>query len=473
MQHPDEHILSAYALGSLDRTRERSVQKHLRECEGCRVQVDELLSMYRFTEDRLVEREAVGAASPFDALAPVYRSLSKEKFDRPLRLSARVGGGVQWFVDMARRRPLVTGAGTLTFGMIAFLAVNLVHTRVMKEPEPAFTRINATHSAIDVYDRDNVRLWEIPFQWNMGVDGTLDASREMLFTEASMCLGNGKTQVLTVTPFQDEGRIVRNALRAYDNRGGLLWTKHFGRNITFRGEQYLSYFGMKSLVTFASTLRPGTREILVGALDDRSPGLIVRVGADSATLGEYWHFGHLPHMVAGTLAGEPRKVLLLFGINDLADRVDSSFPAIAVLDPSRITGRTESSVTPGYGYPASEAELFYIRADQPRLPILASATAGKNGFSVLKVGQDSTFTFVSKSGAADGFPNIFYTFDSHMRLLDVLLEDTSRRILTEQIFGSKAAVDAYVKQLRNSVRYWDGSAWHSEWTPVRHYHLPA
>ena len=145
------------------------------------------------------------------------------------------------------------------------------------------------------------------------------------------------------------------------------------------------------------------------------------------------------------------------GINDAADTAGGSFGMIIILDPARILGRTQSNLTPEFGLPPSDAELYYVR-----LPLtdMEAATGYRGGVHQLTALGEPTLSFdYGQEALGIGFN---YEFDGAMAVRSVRIntgtEVSHRRLREEGKIASELNL-AYAEDLKRGVRYWDGQRW--------------
>ncbi|HUI64614.1 MAG TPA: hypothetical protein VL126_07225, partial [Bacteroidota bacterium] len=145
------------------------------------------------------------------------------------------------------------------------------------------------------------------------------------------------------------------------------------------------------------------------------------------------------------------------------------FAAIAVLDPAKIWGSTEASASRGFGFPVSTAELYYIKAELPRLPIPADSNRGKEAFLSLKTAQDSSLVFLCSTRTATGRPDFAFTFDKTMHLSGVSLDDNARQLMFTRYLSDHGpqALDRFMRRLAQGISYWDGRKWRKDPTEVK------
>ena len=464
MQHPDEHTLALFALsGEQDSAEREAIASHIASCAGCRAQFEELLGINQSVAESLATR-AVPVVRNVRGLA-TRRSVLTRHFDATPARSARFPESrLVRFTRYVRRHP----AGSASLMLMGALAVILTVNEAQKKSMtvPAEMRWNDQGTAIEIMDRKGMLLWDLPVH-DIG-DGTLSVERwGNSLTRIVDLDGDGRTEVVTGEPYSDGDSQSMNVVRSYDGRGTLLAQITIGHSIAFRGDTYPMFFSITGIVTIK---RPGgpSMEVIAGASGNRSPYVVTRLDRSGAIVGEYWHYGWIPALTGASIEGEANKSLVLCGVNNVGDKSDSGFAAIAILDPSRITGLTESLASRGFGYVASEAELYYIKAEVPTLPFLGDSSVHVGNFRKAKVAQDSSLVFIYQSGTASGLPSYTYTFDHSLHLLSVSFDNISRQVLQGKYLHDKSAavLDRYRRTLEEGVRYWDGERWRREPTRV-------
>ena len=159
---------------------------------------------------------------------------------------------------------------------------------------------------------------------------------------------------------EHKNAVKRPTLRIYDARMHLRTERPFTGGFNYLDRPYLPAIDIGSLLVddVAVTGRP---EIwITGNSRERSPGVTIRMDANGAELGRYWHFGQLREISSVTLGPERKKRILLAGIDDADDTTQSVASVIVVLDPAKVTGEERSTRNPGFRFPVSEAEQYYI-----------------------------------------------------------------------------------------------------------------
>ena len=201
------------------------------------------------------------------------------------------------------------------------------------------------------------------------------------------------------------------------------------------------------------------------------PGVWCALTAKGSVLGEYWHFGWLWGVTAMHLAGVDHELVLLSGANDTEYRSNNIYPALVVLDPSRIKGSVESGCSRGFGFAPSDAELYYLRSGNVNPDLISGAVVESPTFGyAVKVGTDSSLVVSEGFTLPEGFPNVMYTFDKEMKLQDAWMPDKQRMELMKTFLVNKTAAgfDEFVTDMEQKVRYWDGSQWKGEPVKILH-----
>jgi hypothetical protein len=375
---------------------------------------------------------------------------------------------VQGFV---RRHPVVTSAGSFT--LLAALALLLNLALPIREPDtnPAYPRLMQDRGLVEIRNEDNLKLWDLRTNAILAEHGRSDATvlgRLVNFRDLDH---DGTNEVVTL--LQQSNEDYNRSLRIYDSHKNLIIEKSFSEPFQYLDRSYTPNIDLASLVV-DDVVENGTPEIwITGNSRNRSPGVTLRLDARGNILGKYWHFGQLRDIYSITLGPEKKKRIVLTGTDDAADSTGGEFPVIVVLDPEKVTGEGRSTLSPGFAFPASEAELFYIAlpaCDMNRIVNYKPGPAGLIDTAStmiqfrLATHPDSNFT--------DWFEFDFF-FDRDMNPLDVKSNDHTNAVrakLVEQGLLGGSIGKAYCDDLKDRVRYWDGSTWRKD--PVQVQHTP-
>jgi hypothetical protein len=145
-----------------------------------------------------------------------------------------------------------------------------------------------------------------------------------------------------------------------------------------------------------------------------------------------------------------------------------------VLDPSKITARTEASESRGFGYPLSSAEEYVIRFPLSDMnQVLNTAGSVTNVSAIDFDGHPALVVSVVGSYTSDSahfqLPQFEYILSTEMKVIGVKYESETVRFRNELIGKGrmKKQIDqAYLDDLKRRVLYWNGRTWQNEVTMI-------
>ncbi len=451
MQHLAEHTIELYVLGARDvASQVESIHAHLLECAGCRASEERFRAIYAEMERA---HEELQPRSNNTVHAVVRMRVGMEPFYETERNSVEavnqtILGQLRSFY---RLHPLVTAGG----GMVSFAAlagvVALALNVLSPPPSPSFVHLNPEQNLIDVYGKDNAKLWSLPALAMSRWEEENNSHRSSRVEVADLN-GDGTGEVVTTAPLagtNSEQAIVR----AFNSRHTLLFERKIGSPLEFRGVRYAEQMDAWALVIVQDSSRKGA-EIIVAASGGRSPTVIARLDAKGNILGEYWHFGTLNGLFAFDLDGNGHKQVIASGtndVNDLLDDPDLSQAVFVMIDPLKLVGRVESRATRGFGFSTSDAERLYIRL--PRSD-MEKALGTSNGVRMVLRTADSLLFVTVNNGSMTSPITFDYYFSNSLRLVSVKSNDVNAavhaRLKREKKINSTLD-QAYLKELGNDV----------------------
>jgi len=336
---------------------------------------------------------------------------------------------------------------------------------------PTRWQYNVSSSTIDVYDDKYMLMWQIP---------SPDVTKEDIGREDYLCRtiladldGDGKNELITTHDLAGDQRASTDhgrKLRVIDVAAKkVIWEIQFVATVNYLNRPYSPYYTAEMILVNDVQGRR-EKEILVSVGNvSRSPSFIARVDSKGDILGKYWHFGGLSFLHAVDVNGDGRNEIIACGSNDTQDTTQGEFPVVAVLDPRKITGNTRSSVCPGFFLPPSDAEIDYIKFSDADLGVALK----QNSFTDFMVfdGADALEFHVASKLPDGSHWNLHYYFSKQMAPLYVKSENTIDRIharLRDEGKVTGTIDQAYLEDLKNGIRYWDGREWRKEVVKVNH-----
>lgn len=460
MKHFDEHTLELFVLkaGEVDSQR-AAISRHLRKCAGCREVEQYLSKTYASIYDAL-SHDSTEVLSTGREIAPIISHITKLKQIGADEIEANdhLYGAIGKLRKSFGQRPGASIlAGLVTVGMLA-IAVSYFSGSVFRNTNPAYVHLDPGQGMMQVYNRENRLLWQIPGRINSDLVRVINAGGHP-FWQVCDLNNNGKNEVVSVIPGLGGHGGIGNSLNIYSSKGKLESSTNIDIGpVVYNGHDYVSHFG-PSAVLVSNPNAAGLRNILVNLTNGYSPACILRLNAYGKPIGEFWHYGNFFGMALVKLENGTKTYLVAYGENDLNDVSSIAYPVIVVLDPEKIVGKTESNVTPGFGVRPSMAEVYYIRlpnSDANHFLNVPLRVTEMNGESSNRI------SFVVDSPASQDEPSFTYTFSKDFKVQNI--SASTGTVLQYKQLKESGKVNhlldpAYLQQLKSSVEYWNGSAW--------------
>lgn len=466
MKHIDEHILELYILRD-EKTllKKSSIEKHLRECAGCRELAEKMLIHYND-----VEQELQNPLPPRNDVTSIVRihETTPELWHKPnLSVPAKwsfveqltpVALQMFWLSvgRMISQRPVASTVGTIALLGFIVLIRNFNIDEPIKDDHPQYARYSL-NSKLEVYNKENDLLWELPGS-NLVALQQREVRCKYSTTEVVDLNGDGKNEILTIAALGQETKSY--SLNALNSHGTIY--KSFSitdKRIHFRQLDYNTAFTIDGFNVFRNS--KNDLNIFILASNGRSPSVIMRLDSSFNVIGRYWHYGAITGM---TIKMEPitHKILLIVtGVNDVQDMDTNGFPVLILLDPDKLNGEVESTATTGFGFGESICELNYVQfpktdmetALNVRTTAFINDIINNSHFSIVVEGnrnEENTFSFE-------------YIFSlNNINIQEVKFnaptEMTHRKLFKENKINSKFD-ENYLEDLKRNVNYWDGIQW--------------
>jgi hypothetical protein len=467
MQHFTEHTIELYVLGAeTGDSRWRDVEAHLKECHGCRQLAEEIRAFYLKADAGFT-----GSAHPANksgrALSPVPRRMVPFTDETLVPGFYRPATPGEWFRWAVRQHPVMTAAGGIgTLAVCAMLAL-LILRNDLRAPEPAYAHLDPERATIDIYNLENRVLWNIPCNsiYHIGPETYNLLASRVIVTDMN---GDGHHEVITSLPVGD-GESTWNPATIFRSDGSIRTTISLNEKVRYAGTEYASIVSVRDLACdkFSSS---ASKEIIITSDNGRSPNLISRFSADGMKLGEYFHFGDV-RTAAVDLPGFPYRHLAVFGQNDTGDPDSLSYGVLIILDPSRLTGSAQAGESPGFGLPYTHAEREIVRFPQSDMDAVLHAQSHVGNIHTIMFDDKpaiSVFVHGSVSPVTDvpgTLPIFEYILSPDMKVLAVKYDSATLIFRNELVRRGKLTGTfdaAYLEDLKNRVRYWNGHSWQGQ-----------
>lgn len=465
MHHIDEHTIELYVLGSeLVKDRREEIEAHLEKCCGCRSLADQMEAFYHQAEEEL------GAHTQPDkemrtALVRAHTTLEPyyEPFVPPVpyRPNAFIGK----FSYFVRRHPVTAGVGSFTMMAILALMIFLIPNKKSTDKNPSYPILDPVSGSLAIYNKDHDMLWSIPSIILTGAN-TDQLLPWYKFINIFDINEDGRNEIITALPLGNQNDYT-DTLRIISAEKEILFQKTFDKEIQFLGTHYNKHWTISDIYCGKVETNEES-EIFVLTNNGRSPYILVRLNKEGDVIGNYVHYGAQRMFVMENRARE--KEIFLCGQNDIGEKDSLGYPVLIVLDPEKINGKTESSCTPGFGLETSKAEQYYIKFPLTDLNYIWKANGCSEKISVIQFNNNNAYDIVV-GGSYNSNPIFEYILSDDMGVLDVKYSSETLKLRQKLIADGKIKgtfSNAYLDNLKNGVRYWDGKEWRKEVTMVNH-----
>ena len=457
MSHYEERILELFVLKSPDLAdRQAEIQQHLDLCPSCHSRVEEIMAYYadlRTELDSVHRNQESPRQLPVKAgsrtLPSYFERIGKLRQAPPQQIAFRL-----W--DILRMNPYRTaGAGAII--AVALIALLWLRPTLFGNTNPAYYKLDQQKGFVRLFNARDEELWHL----SVPIETLTDVSMFPLFSKVADLDGNGVNKLIATHPVYYDGKLLPWELKIFGSTGSLQTAVEFDKLLSFRGRDYSGIYQPKTIEIIGQ--EKGTRrDILCVVGNGRSPTMVARLDAKGQKLGEYWHFGDLVRMKRGVLEGG-REALFVVGtldIEEIESQETLSSASLIVLDPSKLSGESESGVTRGFGYSTTPAEIAYINIPPNGID---SALGVQRLSALFSSGESKDISISVQSDGPNGRWGLTYLFDARFNVTEVKADDgIFHAVRASNASGKKSTMlpdSTYLKSLRSRVRYWTGTSW--------------
>lgn len=316
--------------------------------------------------------------------------------------------------------------------LVLVASIGLVAARFHPTAEPFNARVE--EHALAVFDARGHELWQTAFGpalsplswrpneqrvWIGDLDG--DGTPEVLF---------GRRNAI---PSGDD------ALICFSVSGRELWRFSPGRTVQTKAGTYPPPYSVRALAV--TKLDGRTVIALSSSQNPNAPAQISLLTADGKILGEYWHFGHLPHLMFHEQSG--RTLLYLGGIHN-----SDSTATVIVLDPMLLRGVRQGNNGPFLGIERL-TETESVVFPRSRMNERFESYNGVEHFESVNGGL--TVHVQERYGTGHGVTTLMYNLDYGLRLREI--GPTDLFILDHKnLLPSAGSADEELVRLTNAYR---------------------
>jgi len=230
--------------------------------------------------------------------------------------------------------------------------------------------------------------------------------------------GEGRTSVLFLYHPAADPRSHSTTLICYSDRGQEKWRWTPGRELPELAGSPPTFLTV-GLGVLKAADKKHSRIVVSSSHDPLYPHQIAMLDSNGKLLSEYWHSGHLDHLMLADLDGDGREEIVATGISNGYRQA-----TLVVLDPDRVFGASTEAARP-------EIQIHGMGAAQERLRLLFPRSDLNRALSVYNMGQEATVEHgrirfsvrecLELSGCV-----IWYEFDPNFHLVSVLADDQFR-----------------------------------------------
>jgi len=243
--------------------------------------------------------------------------------------------------------------------------------------------------------------------------------------------GEGRSSVLFLYHPAVDPRSHSTTLICYSDRGQEKWRWTPGRALPELEGSPPTFLTVGLVVLKAADKKP-SRIVVSSSHDPLYPHQIAVLDSNGKLLSEYWHSGHLDHLILADLDGNGREEIVATGISNGYRQA-----TLVVLDPDRVFGASTEGARP-------EIQFHGMGVAQERLRLLFPRSDLNKALYVYNMGQEATvehgrIRFSVRECLQLTGCVVWYEFDRNFHLLTALADDEFRSAHAEFYLKGPAA----------------------------------
>lgn len=258
----------------------------------------------------------------------------------------------------------------IAIGLVVYLSI-----RMLAVPErPVSARLDGT--VLRIMNADGQELWSKSFRDGFWTDYYAQgiASR-IWFGDLD---GDGHTEILLLYHSSIGPRSHSSTLICYSDRGKEKWRWTPGRELPELAGAPATFRIVALVVTKATGNTPP--RIVVSSINDPWwPNQIAVLDSNGKVISEYWHSGHLEHLLLADLDGNGKQEIVATGVSNGYHQA-----TMVVLDPDHVSGASTEAARP-------ELQIHGMGAAQERLRLLFPRSDLNKALFVYNTGGEASF----------------------------------------------------------------------------------
>ncbi len=317
------------------------------------------------------------------------------------------------------------------FGLVA-VASGSVWWRAASERDNVPNSYRAVGKALTVYRASGRALWQYTFPSPLYEPSYTAPLPACVFADL-----DGDGTIETVCRYHPDDQFPDQRLYCFDQRGRVRWVFRPGRTIRSSGKEYSApYYISPILVTPRD--KTGHRRIVINSNHHWSfPDQVAVLDYRGRLVGEYWHHGHLPHLLLLDFNGDGKLRLVAAGLNDSPGYKRAT---LLIFDPDHVSGSSlRIDGTPDFEGMTAGSEQTVVLFPKTRI----SQTAEFNRVVEVSAFGSGTMAVHVCEGIKEDLPYVVYEFAKGLRPQDLTFSDALKAAYRER-FGT-AVGDWYIR----------------------------
>ena len=267
--------------------------------------------------------------------------------------------------------------------------------------------------------------------------------------------GDGDTEVLFALR-RKRDQTGEGLLFCYDRRGEELWSFQAGREIRCGAQTFSPDYRIAGFLRHDLD-GDGRLETIVESFHAPDwPCQLAVLDSAGALIGEFWNSGYLREFTFHDINGDGREEMVACGVNN-----EYRGGCLAIFDTRRISGSSPQSADFACGGVGPGSMLYYVVT--PQNEVSAADGHWVSGFQNIEITKNGWIRATTQDG-------LIAEFDFGLRCLQVSASNGYKSRHQDFVAAGKIAnplSEAYFEWYRQEIRYWSGTGWSGEPTPVR------